>query len=291
MKGNRTPETAFHDRGCNHTPFDYDCLTCYPILSKYARIFDAEQQNRKKLRKAVNDVRLKMIDNSNKTYDEINDNKHKFRTLTKQSKIDSKAKSVGRLLNKATNKDDENLRYLETVVDNTFNMKISKRELSESEITSDMLSHTEIFYDFTDAYGDIYTLSSHQICNLLKFRGDRLLINEEFKKSTNEYKHFYYEYSINDEKYYVQRTVKKYNKYFLYKNDWHWIYNSTIQLKRVGEGKYVETIVINRDSIPILPIEFYDKYRLYFAKGKVSYNVIPLDFTYIQEGFGFDHVV
>jgi len=291
MKGNKTPITAFHDRSSDHTPFDYNCLTCYPILSKYAKMFDVEQQKRKKLRKTVNDVRLSLIDKSNKTYDEINDNKHKFKTLTKQSKIDSKAKSVGRLLNKASSRDDKNLRYLETVVDNTFNMKINKRELSELEITNDMLSHAEIFYDFTDAYGDIYTLSSHQICNLLKFRGDRLLINEAFKKSTNKFKHFYYEYSIDNKKYYVQRTVEKYNKYFLYKNDWHWVYNSTVQLERVSEGKYAEVIVINRDSVPILPAEFYDKYRLYFATGKVSYSIIPSDFTYVQEGFGFDHEV
>jgi len=251
----------------HHNVFHFDCPTCYPLLKKYSQKAKDHILKKFDLKESLEESNAKCLEKSS-FYQDI-ERRYKREKLKRSIVADNIVKSVSNLIKSDVVKTDDNFRYYEKVIHNSFHLNIKKRHLSEDELRDDMLSDDDIDYDFLNDKGQVFTMSSHRICKILMFSGEKLMINEKFQKSSNEFKRHHYEYTIEDKKYYVQYSIKKYNKYFVFKDEWQSYYHSD-RLKKN------------------LPKEFFDKYELYYFKNKIRQSIIPHDFTYLQENFGQD---
>jgi len=257
-----------------HDVFHFDCLDCYPLLKKYSTDFKYHLMNKMDVQTDINLANQECLSESSFLQDQIN--KYRRKSLIKLTVPSNTAKTVGNLIKTKALKTKEDFQYYEKVLNNTFNLRISRENISEDDINPLMSSDEEVFFDFINDEGKVYTMSSFQICRIFLYSGERLMINEKLQKTSNEFKRFHYKIKIEGHTYLIQQSLKKYNKYFLNKGDWVWL-----NLKECNISK----------SDRSLPDEYYILNDKYYQSAKISWSVIPHDFPHVQENYGQDIIL
>jgi len=252
-----------------HDVFHFDCLDCYPLLKKYSTNYKYHLIKKMNLQEDIKLAEEKCFLET--TFLESQSNKYTRKSLLKKIVPENSDKSVGNLIKRNVLKTEDDYQYYEKVIHNTFNLKITREAIKEQDINDSMISDEEVHFDFINDNGEVYTMSSYQICNIISYSGEKLLVNEIPQKTSNEFKRFHYKLNIEGNVYFLQQSIKKYNKYFLNNLDWMWL----------------QTIGDVQDHLDgILPEDYYVLFNKYFKNRKISWSVIPYDFPYIQENFG-----
>jgi len=254
-----------------HNVFHFDCPDCYPLLKKHSTDFKYHLMKKMDIQMDIDLANQDCLTESSLLQNQMN--KYKRKSLIKLTVPKNSTKTVGNLIKSKNLKTKEDFQYYEKVINNTFNLRITRESINENDIGQHMKSDKEVFFDFINDEGKVYTMSSFRICKIFLYPGEKLLIDEKLEKTSNEFKRFHFKLKIEDNTYYIQQSLKKYNKYFLNKGDWVWL---NMKEEKIDESQRS------------LPEDYYILYDKYHKSNKIPWSIVPHDFLHIQENYGQD---